>query len=156
MFCLFFRVCFYYFLFCPVSLLFTAFWTWKLLFPRYLQHFWLRTVLYPSCLLHFHGIRSILGLEAVISMFWFLHDCSIVFIDFPQFSLILIDMAFIVLFFLKFWLIFGHTRRANYQLQVYRGIHAWLIMTIWYYMHLYINVFPSVFSRSAGFGLGFI
>ena len=34
---------FLYFLFCPFSLLFAAFWAWKLLLPRYLQHFWPRT-----------------------------------------------------------------------------------------------------------------
>ena len=38
-----FSVLIFYFLFCPFSLLFAAFWAWKLLLPRYLQPFWLRT-----------------------------------------------------------------------------------------------------------------
>jgi hypothetical protein len=31
------------FLFCPFSWFFAAFWTWKLPFPLYLQHFRVRT-----------------------------------------------------------------------------------------------------------------
>ena len=33
--------------FCPFPLFFAAFGTWKLLFPRYLRHFGLRTFFYP-------------------------------------------------------------------------------------------------------------
>ena len=38
---------------CPLSLLFATFWSWKLPFQRYLQHFGVRTINFPWYLQHF-------------------------------------------------------------------------------------------------------
>jgi len=55
------------FLLCPFSLLFAAFWSWKLPFQRHLQVFGIRTSHFPWYLQHFGAICSILELEAAIS-----------------------------------------------------------------------------------------
>ena len=55
------------FLLCPFSLLFAAFWSWKLPFQRHLQVFVIRTSHFPWYLQHFGAICSILELEAAIS-----------------------------------------------------------------------------------------
>ena len=63
----FFPLCFVYFLFCPLSLLFAAFWSWKVPAQRYLQQFWVWTSNCPSNLQHFGALWSILELEAARS-----------------------------------------------------------------------------------------
>jgi hypothetical protein len=56
------------FLFCSFSLLFAAFWTCKLPFQRYLQHFWVWTSLFPENLQHF-GARTVLRLRRLVKRF---------------------------------------------------------------------------------------
>ena len=43
---------FFVFLFCPVSLLFAALWSWKLPFQQHWQHFGVRTSHFPLYLQH--------------------------------------------------------------------------------------------------------
>ena len=68
------RNCFFLnFLFCPFSLPFETFWSWKLPFQRYLHHFWVRTSLFPWNLQHLGTICNILELETAISTVYLHH-----------------------------------------------------------------------------------
>ena len=55
-------------LFCSFSLLCAAFWTCKLPFQRYLQHFWVWTSRFPENLQHF-GARTVLRLRRLVKRF---------------------------------------------------------------------------------------
>lgn len=82
--------------FCPFSLLFAAFWTWKLLLPRYLQHFGLQTFIHSFCII-FMESATFWRWKLSFQQFWFLHDCSTVFIDL---STVFVDFYMV---FIVFW-----------------------------------------------------